>query len=331
MELHRRLPARGLREVLEQDAQKEVRPNLFMVGAAKCGTSAWYVYLRTHPDICFSPVKEPMHFSTDHSPHGRIADRNEYMSLFKKCGAAKVIGEASTPYLFSEVAANNIRCFNPDAKIIIFVRNQEDFLASRHNHMMFSGKENIADFEQAWNLSGKRDKSNMSPYAERPRGLDYRAAGEFSPQVERYFAQFPADQIRVFHFNDWTRNPRETYLEIMRFLGLKDDGRTTFERVNEAKHRKGKLVVRLIRKPPWPALPLADLFGVSGRFRQSVRKWVSRLDTWRGSRTKLDERLKQDIRAFYEADNERLRPRVWTGRQYADEPEAAAPHDASAA
>ncbi len=299
--------------MVQQGAHTDVRPNLFLVGATKCGTSSWYTYLRTHPDIFFSPVKEPAHFCSDHPSDGRVTDRGEYLRLFKDAGSAKIVAEASTGHLFSEVAARNIREFNPDAKIIIFVRDQEGFLASRHNHMLFSGRENIADFETAWRLSGKRDKSNMSPYCKRAETLDYRAAGEFSPQVERYFAEFPSDQIRVFHFNDWTRNPRRTYLDIIEFLGLEDDGRTSFERVNEAKHRKGKLIIRLIRQPPWPVVPLIQTFGISTRFRLTVRKWVSRLDTWRGSRTKLDERMKAEIRAYYKADNDRLAPRIWTG------------------
>ena len=41
------------------------RPNLFIVGAPKCGTTAWVEYLRTHPDIFFPEIKEPHYFATD--------------------------------------------------------------------------------------------------------------------------------------------------------------------------------------------------------------------------------------------------------------------------
>ena len=34
-------------------------PNFFIVGAGKAGTTSLYEYLRQHPQIYMSPVKEP--------------------------------------------------------------------------------------------------------------------------------------------------------------------------------------------------------------------------------------------------------------------------------
>lgn len=43
-----------------------MKPNLFIVGAAKCGTTAWVNYLASHPDIFFAKVKEPHHLPRIH-------------------------------------------------------------------------------------------------------------------------------------------------------------------------------------------------------------------------------------------------------------------------
>src|SRR5580704_15589096 len=40
-------------------------PNFFLVGAAKAGTTSLYHYLRSHPQIYVSPIKEPCFFATD--------------------------------------------------------------------------------------------------------------------------------------------------------------------------------------------------------------------------------------------------------------------------
>jgi Sulfotransferase family len=40
-------------------------PNLFIVGAAKAGTTALYDYLTQHPHVFLSRVKEPMFFSRE--------------------------------------------------------------------------------------------------------------------------------------------------------------------------------------------------------------------------------------------------------------------------
>lgn len=284
------------------------KPNLFIVGAPKCGTTAWVAYLSSHPDIFFSPVKEPHHFSTDRWSSVSITDRDEYEALFDQSGSAKIVGEGSVTYLYSEVAAENIRKYNPDARIIIFVRDQEDCLPSRHNQLVYNGVEPMPDFEQAWRLSGRRTGVRNA------RGLDYRAAGAFSPQIERYFSQFQADRIRVFHYRDWTRQPRETYVEILHMLGLRDDGRVDFPPINEARHHRTQLLVRLIRNPPLPVrIGVALVKRLTGRSRLGLADWAFGLGARAGSRTRISDSLKNEIREFFKADNALLERRIWVG------------------
>ena len=85
-----------------------MQPNLFIVGAPKCGTTAWVEYLSTHPDVYFSPVKEPLHFCTDFPGFRAYPDRTAYEALFANSGSARVRGEASVMYLFSMAAAKEI-------------------------------------------------------------------------------------------------------------------------------------------------------------------------------------------------------------------------------
>ena len=41
------------------------RPNLFIVGAPKSGTTSIYNYLKNHPEVFMSPIKEPHFFAKD--------------------------------------------------------------------------------------------------------------------------------------------------------------------------------------------------------------------------------------------------------------------------
>jgi hypothetical protein len=45
-----------------------IKPNFFIVGAAKAGTTSLYYYLNQHPEIFLSPLKEPNYFSSDINP-----------------------------------------------------------------------------------------------------------------------------------------------------------------------------------------------------------------------------------------------------------------------
>lgn len=290
-----------------------MKPNLFIVGAPKSGTTAWVEYLRTHPRIFFPEVKEPYHFCSDLPAEWRMTDRNEYLHLFDASGDAAIAGEASVWYLFSEVAAANIREFSPDARIIILLRDQVHQLPSLHNQLVFNGVENIADFGEAWRMSGRRDRSNMPPRSTERRLLDYREQGRFGPQVERYFAEFPSEQIRVFHFSDWTRDPRSTYVEILQFLGLADDGRTDFPQVNEAtRHRLGALG-RFTQLPPGWALKTSALVKrITGLKRPPLIDWIRSLNSASGYRTVgPSDALKREIRDYFATDNAALEPRIW--------------------
>lgn len=290
-----------------------MKPNLFIVGAPKCGTTAWASYLASHPQIFFSKMKEPHHFALDFPPDARIVDRDEYLELFAKSGPAKIVAEASPTYLYSTEAAKAIRAFNPDARIIILLRKQAEYLPSRHNQLVLNGLENIKDFAKAWRMSGKRDRSNMPAFCKLPRVLDYREAGRFSEQVERYLGEFPRDQIRLFHFSEWTVDPRATYLEIMQFLGLEDDGRVDFPKVNEARHQRSALVVQLVRHPPLFVAWVVNLVKkLTGRSRLGLANAVVELNAAKGSISRIDEPLKEEIRAYFEADNARLRALLGT-------------------
>ena len=287
------------------------KPNLFIVGAPKCGTTAWVRYLSSHPDVFFSAIKEP-HYFCDDLAWRTITTEEEYRRLFDLSESAKIVGEASSRYLLSNVAAKSIWRFNPEAKIIILVRDQEDCLPSLHNQGVFMTQECIEDFEVAWRLSSKRNGRNVSRFCKERKFLDYKACGKFSEQVERYFDAFPEDQIRVFHFRDWSRNPRQIYVEILRFLDLEDDGRTDFPPVNEAKHRRVKWLAEFLINPPPHLRGLARALqrlsgGGAGRLADSILKSNQR----RGYRNNVSEALRSEIRGYYARDNEQLEPRLW--------------------
>jgi len=283
------------------------KPNLFIVGAPKCGTTAWVEYLSSHPDIFFSPIKEPHHFNYDMPKYRWVEDRDDYLKLFSGSGGAKVVAEASVFYLYSEAAAEHIHAFNPDAKLLILVRDQEDYLPSLHNQIVANGDEIITDFEEAWRLSGKRNRENVGHFCREIKILDYRRLGEFTEQVERYFAVFPREQIRVVHFSQWTADPRTTYREILRFLDLPDDGRTEFPPVNEAWHRPLNWLTPLIRQPPDLAVRAANLFKqLTGIRRLGLTNAALRLNSRPGSRTRVSDELRQEIRDTYETDRRLL-------------------------
>lgn len=287
-------------------------PNLLIVGAPKCGTTAWVEYLGSHPDIFFPARKEPSYFCPDLLPRQRVETLDDYLELFAASGSAKIVGEASPTYLRSEEAPLRIAEFNPRAKILIFLREQEDFLPSLHNQLVFNGEEPIEDFETAWRLSGKRRREEVPECCNDVRLLDYRAAGRFGEQVDRYFRSFPAGQIRLFQFRDWVAHPRAVYLEILEFLGLPDDGRTEFPPVNEARRRRTNFFVKLVNSPPPGALMLTNLLKrLTGSSSLGIAHKMRQIGSRPGYSNVIGEELRKEIREAYAEDSRRLLPRQW--------------------
>src|SRR4029079_3438154 len=90
-------------------------PNLFLVGAAKAGTTALYDELSRHPAIYMSPMKEPHFFSRiepasrweDFFPH--VSDEDDYLAVLERATNEQLVGEASTSYLWDSQTAERIK------------------------------------------------------------------------------------------------------------------------------------------------------------------------------------------------------------------------------
>lgn len=284
------------------------QPNLFIVGAPKCGTTAWVTYLSRHPDVFFCEPKEPHHFNTDIPGFRWRKTREHYLELFEDAVGRKVIGEASILYLYSTEAAANIAEFEPAAKILIFVRAPEKFIPSYHQQQLYNLDETIADLGRAWALSGTRSGDTLPDGCRDPRLLDYKAVGRFGEQAARYVERFGEDRVRIVRFEDWVRDPRATHLAILDFLGLPDDGQRDFPQVNAAHDHRFKLVAGLTQRPPRLASRVSRAVrrvpGL-GEFRPArLLRQLNRSEGYR--KTTTDAALLQAIAAHYSEDQKTL-------------------------
>ena len=132
-----------------------MKPNFFIIGAPKCGTTSLAAWLAEHPQIYFSPTKEPHFFNTDHKRF--LNSLQSYEKLF--AGASKhhcSVGEASVWYMYSSAAVPNILEYNSDAKFIVMLRNPIEMAPSLHEELVFTGREDVNEFSEAWQLQDLR-------------------------------------------------------------------------------------------------------------------------------------------------------------------------------
>ena len=143
------------------------KPDFFLIGAPKCGTTALATYLSEHPNILLSDPKEPQYFCKDLKWYGNpVKSDEDYLRRFfpgLEGSPAAIVGEASSLYLYSKVAVPNILSFQPEAKFIVMLRNPVEMAYSLHSMLCFQGEEDEKDFLKAWHLQDQRRAGRFIP------------------------------------------------------------------------------------------------------------------------------------------------------------------------
>jgi len=197
------------------------KPNLFIVGAAKSGTTTLYSYLEKHSKI-FMPsdmlYKEPCYFSE----YGEKMGYDRYLNIFQNASSkVHYIGEASTAYLTDSQSAQKIYEYNPNAKIIIILRNPADRAYSLYNWTVQEGYEYAISFKHGLNLEQKR-KKRLPNFWEPIYKEDYMyfSSGLYYEQVKNYYEIFPNSNIKVILFEEMIKNVNATYQSVCDFLDI---------------------------------------------------------------------------------------------------------------
>ena len=275
------------------------RPDTFIVGAFKAGTTALYEYLRAHPQVLMSVPKEPMYFGQDLTPRYRRMTEDEYLALFADAQPGQRKGEASPWYLYSKSAAQEIHAFNPDARSIIMLRNPVDVMYSQHSQAVFNRREDLTDFATALaaepdRLAGRR----LPPDAIRPEALYYRQSVRFPEQVQRYLDVFGRDSVHFIVFDDLVAHPGGVLRATFEFLAIDPSFEVDMSVYNANKRPRSGLVQRLIFAPRGP------LRGVFGRLRgvplmHRVRDALVSANSAQAQRAKMNPELRRQLTAEF--------------------------------
>ncbi|PIN79592.1 hypothetical protein COV16_03420 [Candidatus Woesearchaeota archaeon CG10_big_fil_rev_8_21_14_0_10_34_8] len=195
-------------------------PNFLVIGTGKAGTSSIYEYLKQHPQVYMSPVKETNFFAffdADTTTYAKedqdwisksITHLEEYSTQFNSIKNEKAIGEVSPIYLFHPKAAEQIKNILPKVKIIVILRNPIDRAFSGYSMHVRRGTEKRS-FAKATQGNAHNASYIRGFYLEK--GLYYR-------QLKRYYSLFPEKQIKIFLFEDLCDNPLKFMEEMYQFL-----------------------------------------------------------------------------------------------------------------
>lgn len=285
-------------------------PNLFIIGAAKCGTSSLHHYLDLHPEVSMSKVKEPTYFAR-HDPDiasWAIIDRSEYLGLFE--AGTTYRGEASTAYSRAPLVKGvpeAIAAEVPEAKLIYMVGDPIRRIESDIRQMLSNRLGQWAfvpeDASVTEIFGDPADPSNR-----------LFAQSRFTYQLEQYLEYFDPKSILVVDRDALRSERRETMSRIFGFLGV--DGEfwsdEMMRELNKGrdKRRTGDTYVRIAGLKPVKAalsvIPRSARIRFFGRVREAVgRRW---------SPPELDESTRRQFEDLLRPEVERLRE--FTGQEF---------------
>lgn len=225
------------------------KPDFFIVGAPKCGTTWLYHYLAAHPQVFMSAQKEPHYFNSD-SRFRWVHGLEQYESLFDDAPVgARAVGEASTMYLHSHVAAANILGYQPRARFVAMVRNPLEMAISWHRQALYDQQESEPDFARAWALQDVRAGGQHLPEKCREPGiLQYRSICSLGEQLKRLMETAGRDRVHVVLHEDLRRDPAGVYRGVSDFLRLDFWQPQRFGVVNPARERKNRVLRRVMER-----------------------------------------------------------------------------------
>ncbi len=275
------------------------KPDFFIVGAAKCGTTAMNDYLGQHPEIFVPEAKEIHFFGRDLDIRTVTTCDSEqgYLARFEGAEAYKRAGEASVWYLYSRSAAQEIMEFNPESRVIIMLRDPVEFMYSQHSQAMHNalGDEDILDFAEA--LDAEEDRvagRRIPPQTTFPDGVFYRRIARFSEQVQRYLELFARERVHLVIFDDFKADTAAAVRGVYRFLEVDPDFVPETPVVNPNKTYRSWALRRLQQRVPGRVKDL-----VPGAVRGKVSEAIYALNRSHQPRQGMDPELRAALRAEF--------------------------------
>jgi hypothetical protein len=203
-------------------------PDFFIVGHAKCGTTALYRMLRAHPQIYMPDLKETHFLAREPHEREQAARRQPrtleaYLALFQAAAPEQQVGEASTTYLRTPAAATRIAELCPDARMIAIFREPASFLHSLHLQLLQVGVETEVDFARAIGLEPERRRGRHMPSDSFwSQALLYSEHVRYVEQLRLYHERFGRERMLALIYDDFRLDNEAVVRQVLRFLEVDD-------------------------------------------------------------------------------------------------------------
>jgi len=206
--------------------KQHFKPNFFVPGAAKSGTTSLHELLDTHPDISMSKEKEPVYWNNKLFNEFENLEISRYLNLFEQ--EVKIKGESTTSYMYYDNFIKNVKDnFHQPPKFIFILRNPIDRYISHYNWLKGLGKE----------------KRRIDKIIEEERYLDFKEYNDYPKQyyqfglyykwISRFIENFGKENIKIVTFEKLISERLNILNSCYEFLGVSKMDSVNFIKSNK--------------------------------------------------------------------------------------------------
>jgi len=274
-----------------------MKVDVFIVGAAKSGTTSLANVFSKTKGMFVPTLKEPFFFVDDNVG---VTSLEEYERLYSASKLGDTLVDASTGYLFDKAALTAIYEYNPNAKIIIVLRNPFKMAISLYNYMKVNGVEdrmaNDAFFENDSNFNDKVEKNNFGWKF----NYEYIERAKYYQQVKNCMDIFSKNNVKVVLFEELTSQFDKVIFEIEAFLGKKIEYKNLPKSNEGGKERF--LILSKIRNRQYPKLKKV----FSANTRAKIRYLMKSFNTKKEKPEQIDAEVIVRLQNIFKSDFESL-------------------------
>lgn len=291
---------------------------LIIGGASKAGTTSAFEYLKDHPAVCGSYVKQTFYFlDAALRDSGLISiydfekDPRAYQQFFRDCGDKNVRLEASPDYLYSPGTARRIGDYlgeGSDYYLIFLLRNPVSRVVSWFTYGKQQGK---VPAEMDFKTFVEKNRPDV-PYTFTDMPFTAVYTGMYSRYLKPFFDVLGAARIRVYFYEDLIRDPKSFIEKLCRDTEIDPSFYETyaFGRYNESLDIKNaRLAGGYARLRRWVMQTLYKnqlLYTLTGPFKRMISKAYKSMNTKPLEKPEIDPAALRSLEQVFTEDIQKL-------------------------
>lgn len=214
------------------------KPNLFIPGFAKCGTSSLHTTLIQDPYIEASSRKEPHTYVTNYLYRNRYKHFQKIYSNINE-SEIKYILDSSTSYSVSENSIKRIMKDSPNSKFILILRDPIERIVSHYNWLSSLGLVELEfekEIEKYGNLKFRVQDHFYGNYK------TYIDASCYGMHLENISKIVPKQNLKILIFEELISNWNHIRIELVNFLNL-----PSIQELEMMHENKTKNAIKIVR------------------------------------------------------------------------------------